>query len=65
MAIKPSSTCCLEPEMKPRCACVSIKPEDNKIKVFNKGTPKGSKVLIPFWGHVHPIAIVGWTLEVH
>jgi len=36
-----------------------VAPLDNKIAVFNKGTSKGSKTLIPTGGQIEPILISG------
>ena len=34
-------------------------PKNNKINVFKKGTPHGSKTFKPFGGHIQPISILG------
>jgi hypothetical protein len=36
-----------------------VTPEDNKIKVFNKGMSSALNVIMPFGGHIFPISIVG------
>jgi hypothetical protein len=36
---------------------VIVTPEDNKIVVFSKGNPHGSKALIFSGGQIHPISI--------
>jgi len=42
-----------------RCAQVMVTPEDNKIIVFNKGSPQGSNEIIPLGGQIPPISIDG------
>ena len=44
------------------CAYVTVAPEQSKIRVFNKGISKASKVFIPFGGQILPISIVGVML---
>jgi len=41
------------------CLHVIVKPEVNKIAVFNNGTLIGSIILIPLGGHMHPSSILG------
>lgn len=38
-------------------------PDDNRIKVFNRGTPIGSNLTIPLGGQMVPISIDGDKLE--
>lgn len=38
-------------------------PEDNKITVFNKGKPQGSKGSIPTGGQTQPILTAGLKLQ--
>jgi hypothetical protein len=40
-----------------------VTPEDNKITVFNKGRPQGSKGSIPIGGQTQPILIAGLKLQ--
>lgn len=40
-------------------AQVTLSPELSKIKVFRRGTPKGSKGEIPFGGQEAPSSISG------
>ena len=42
---------------------VTVAPEVNNIKVFNKGTSQGEKVSIPKGGQTPPISIDGAILE--
>jgi hypothetical protein len=44
------------------CEYVTVAPEHNKIKVFNKGIAFGSKTSIPLGGQMFPISIVGARL---
>jgi len=44
-------------------AHVTEAPDNNKINVFNKGTPQGSKGFILVGGHTDPISIAGDKLE--
>lgn len=41
---------------------VTLTPEDNKIIVFNKGTPKALNTLIPKGGQIEPSSILGDSL---
>ena len=50
------------PDFKLWCAQVTVTPEDNKIIVFNKGTPKALSVNTPTGGHTHPTSGVGTNL---
>jgi hypothetical protein len=43
----------------PLWAQVIVIPEDNKIIVFNKGSPHGSTATIPWGGHEQPKPIEG------
>jgi hypothetical protein len=47
----------------PRWHHVIVIPEDNKIIVFHKGSPQGSKVLMPIGGQIQPIPIDGDKLQ--
>jgi hypothetical protein len=42
---------------------VTVAPDNNKISVFNKGTPQGSKGTMLTGGHRAPISIAGDKLE--
>jgi hypothetical protein len=42
---------------------VIVTPDDNKITVFHKGNPHGSKADIPCGGQVHPIPIEGAKVQ--
>jgi len=42
---------------------VTDTPEAKRTAVFNKGTAKGFKGVMPAGGHVHPISGVGARLE--
>jgi len=44
-------------------AQVNVTPEDNKITVFHKGRPQGSKVEMPSGGHIHPIPTDGDSVQ--
>lgn len=50
------------PSIRLWCAHVTVTPEANKIAVFNKGTWKGLKGIIPVGGHVAPNSIAGERL---
>jgi hypothetical protein len=41
---------------------VTLTPEEIKMTVFNKGTWKGLKTLIPNGGHIAPISTFGDNL---
>lgn len=45
------------------CAQVTVTPEDNKIIVFHKGKPHGSKAEIPWGGQTQPIPIEGDNVQ--
>ena len=45
------------------CAHVTVTPEDRRTAVFNRGTPKGSRVVIPVGGQQPPISGEGARLE--
>jgi len=48
---------------KARCAQVILTPDDNKIRVFKKGSSKGVKTSISLGGQTQPIATEGERLE--
>lgn len=57
--MRPKTASILFPEVIAWCAYVTVVPEHNKIRVFNKGTSIGLKTSIPFGGHIEPISIIG------
>jgi len=42
---------------------VTVSPEVNKIRVFNKGISRGLKGVTPLGGQFIPISILGDSLE--
>ena len=59
VANKPFVVAALSPAKIALCAHVIVTPDDNKINVFHKGKPQGSKVEIPWGGQIQPIPIEG------
>ena len=53
----------LSPAKIPLWHQVIVIPEDNKITVFHKGKPQGSKVVIPNGGQIQPIPTEGDKLQ--
>ena len=45
------------------CAQVMLRPEDNKMTVFNKGKPHGFKTSMPAGGQIQPMATEGAKLQ--
>ena len=45
------------------CAQVNVIPEDNKITVFHKGRPQGSKVEILCGGQTQPMPTDGANVQ--
>lgn len=62
VTISPFTACIWRPLINAWWAQVTDTPDDNKIILFSKGTPKGSKATIPIGGQLPPSSMLGLRL---
>ena len=60
--INPTVVWLKSPTISAWCAQVTLTPEDTRMIVFNKGTPKGLKGITPAGGHTEPTSTLGANL---